>query len=1220
MRLFKQHYGVKGLFKPLTFAVLTVSIGLALSFLVLHTYQGFAGTRESKTHSTGGRDGNSVFFLNDRARAITGAAAVGAPGFIVPEGLTGEGQIVAVADSGLDTGRLEDIHPDLQSVPGKMPKVVMLKSWTGRENPDDPDGHGTHMAATIAGTGAASGGQFKGVAPGASIYFQAILDADGKPAPPANLADLFWPAYAAGARVHVDGWGGGSNTYGEVSAQVDDFMRENPDFLIVFGAGNSGPFSGTITSEANSKNALVVGASELPRPAFVPSSDDSASIAEFSSRGPAGDGRIKPELLAPASAVVSARSSLIDGNMPGYPEYTRMQGTSMAAAIAGGSTALLREYLKKESGMQVISAAFLKATLINGARPLPGGPSKDGYGIIDIAGTIIALKEGTFRTADEWAGLAHGAELSYTFQVTDTTAPFKATLVWTDPPAAAGSPQTLVNDLDLIVQTPDGRVYYGNHFLGPNSPDRKNNVEQVYLPSPVAGEYTVRVVGSAVKRNTVSGSPKALQDFALVWGQVPARGVVSKVNNGMVSLEQGGSFNLSDLPVVNLIDDQVTVFDEAHLFPGASVYRTPKKVYFTIRLWRETAARVIRSAEGFIFTENNPALRTGGYSLANDQEVLVNGKTGTPAGLPPGVEVLAVVNPFDQKVRQVRVSYVEREGVVAAVRVENGEKKLWLEGSGYPYTIAPDAVYSFDDSYLDSRREDLPFGAGAMAGLAEVLPGMPVHIRIAPSSGLVEYLAVKRWVVLGTVSEITAAGKEVHLQGGAAYRLLPGAPVEKDGADATLGAVSPGDHVVLIVLPDSGEAIKLVAYSNVEYGKAVDFTRKNRTFYYLGDDGSYHAVKLPGEAIVYRWGSAAGEEAIAPGSRVRVTLDPAGEEVSRLDIAETFFSEDVFSGYDAAGRILAAGEGRIYLAADTTRYSKNGFPVQPEDLRAGERVKVEYATAAGGDILVSVNALVAVPAPELTVSILSLPGKQVLTGRTGADCKVYLWDKNGLNESIDVDLSGRFRLSLPGGNEQGYSLTLVAVDRRTGGVAGRTVTLPGGTRNNGIAEIVAAVTGLDAGTEPDAVALTRAQIAEVLSRFFSWPRSGGQALAFKDAGDIPPSYRAAVTEASLRGIFRGYPEGYFLPGRGLTRAEAAVVLAAVIRDLGLQLPQPAALHYPDSGNIPAWALQAAGELTVAGILAGRTDGTFCPDELFTACDLTAALTGLQNYCLKQLTS
>ncbi|MEW6425637.1 MAG: S8 family serine peptidase, partial [Bacillota bacterium] len=118
-------------------------------------------------------EATEVTFLNDRAASVIGAMPLAAPGFVRPEGLTGAGQVVAIADSGLGNGRMDDPHPDLKSRPGQMPKVIMLKSWAGRETADDPDGHGTHLAATVAGTGAASDGQFAGVAPGASIYFQA---------------------------------------------------------------------------------------------------------------------------------------------------------------------------------------------------------------------------------------------------------------------------------------------------------------------------------------------------------------------------------------------------------------------------------------------------------------------------------------------------------------------------------------------------------------------------------------------------------------------------------------------------------------------------------------------------------------------------------------------------------------------------------------------------------------------------------------------------------------------------------------------------------------------------------------------------------------------------------------------------------------------------------------------------------------------------------------
>ncbi|BAF60979.1 hypothetical serine protease [Pelotomaculum thermopropionicum SI] len=1098
-----------------------------------------------------------VSFLNDRAADITGAAAVNAPGFVVPGGLTGEGQIVAVADSGLDAGRLDDIHPDLQNEPGKMPKVVLLKSWAGRDVPDDPDGHGTHMAATIAGTGAASGGKFRGMAPGASIYFQAILNKDGEPEPPENLKDLFWPAYSAGARVHVDGWGGGPDAYLEPAAQVDDFVRSYPDFLVVFGAGNGGPSPRSITAEANSKNVLTVGASVLPRPAFAPGGVDAGAVAEFSSRGPAGDGRIKPELFAPASAVISARSRLVEGNLPGYPEYTRLQGTSMAAAVAGGTAALLREYFKKYMELPTPSAALVKAALINGARPLNGGPSKDGFGIIDLAGTVIALKDGTFKTADEWAGVPQGGEIYYTFYIEDPSAPFKATLAWTDPAAAPGGAQTLVNDLDLIVQTPDGRTYYGNHFLGKNAPDRINNVEQVYLPAPVPGKYTVRVAGAAVRRNVLGGSPVPVQDYALVWGQAPAVDMVESSNGQTVELAGGGTVNPAEVPVTNLVNGAVVPADAGRIFPGAAVYLTlpagngghelpqekepaqgdgdskerlppaaagRQRAYLAARLWRAAGVKALEMDGETVFMEINPAARLGGYALAADAgEILLNKSPVPPAGLPPGFEVSAVVNPLDQKIRRVQAGCIEREGVVLATGYEKGEKKLYLAGGGV-YRVSPGAVYSYEDSYASVDAEDMPFGTGALEELEEVLPGMPVLLRLAPSTGEVQYLAVKRLVALGTVKEIDASGGAIKMEGGAAYRIFPGAPVKKDRKAAALDAVKPGDQVAAVLLPDTGEAIGLVAYSRVFCGKAIEFSKKGMTLYLLDNTGLYRSLYLPPDAVIYRWGVKTTAEALAAGSLVRVTTDPAAKEVWRLDVADTLVDKGVLAAYDAAAGTVTTGEGRQYRLSNLSRFYKNGCPVLPEHLRPGEQVEIEYAAAPppAGSVLVSLSSTTAAGAPQLLFSAVPLPGEMVVTGRTGTNADILVWARGEIRQKAAVDEAGKFNFTFrPDDEGKEYGFTLVAVDRRTGGVAGREVTrVAAGVRGGRSVAVLDAVSKAvrrisedvlpdraGAGYLPEAP-LARASAVEALAGLFNWPETSGWPLAFKDAEDIPrPSAR-----------------------------------------------------------------------------------------------------------------
>jgi len=511
---------------------------------------------------------SGVSFLNDRSAGIIGAA-VGARGLVSAAGLTGQGQIIGLADSGLDSGRMDDLHPDLQSIPGRMPRVAFLRSWTDRAVPDDPVGHGTHMAAALVGSGEASNGQFQGIAPNASLYFQALLDSKGQLSPPADLNTLFYPAYAAGVRIHVDGWGGGSNAYGSEAAQIDAFVRRYPDFLPVFGAGNSGPGKGTLTAEANSKNALVVGAAQSPRPAFGDQCQGGGEVASFSSRGPAADGRIKPDLVVPGSAVISACSRLTESNFAANPAYTRLGGTSMSAAAAGGALALLREYLVNELRLAAPSAALMKAALINGASPVKTAcgeaesPQAAGFGQLDLAQTVLALKEGRFRLADNKEGIATGETREYTFTVKSSESPVKVTLAWTDPAApagaAAGGGNALVNDLDLVVESPDGKRWAGNHFLGanPDSPDRLNNVEQVCLPQPVPGVYRVtvkaakvtqpatgRAAGSYAASGAYSYGGDLRQDFALVYGQTLGSGTLRSVSSagaGSGGASGGGS-------------------------------------------------------------------------------------------------------------------------------------------------------------------------------------------------------------------------------------------------------------------------------------------------------------------------------------------------------------------------------------------------------------------------------------------------------------------------------------------------------------------------------------------------------------------------------------------------------------------------------------------------------------------------------------------------------
>ena len=151
--------------------------------------------------------------------------------------------------------------------------------WDATGDHSDPDGHGTHVAGSVAGDGSASSGGIKGMAPAAGIFFQSILDANGKLGGlPWELNDLFDEAYQSGVRIHNNSWGSSTaSRYMFTSIEVDEFVAAHRDMTIVIAAGNEGtakqPFSAqpgfvdwlSIGSPATAKNAVTVGACQTDR-------------------------------------------------------------------------------------------------------------------------------------------------------------------------------------------------------------------------------------------------------------------------------------------------------------------------------------------------------------------------------------------------------------------------------------------------------------------------------------------------------------------------------------------------------------------------------------------------------------------------------------------------------------------------------------------------------------------------------------------------------------------------------------------------------------------------------------------------------------------------------------------------------------------------------------------------------------------------------------------
>jgi serine protease AprX len=488
--------------------------------------------------------------LNNVARMLLGIDRQSGPSRTTDLPQTGQGQIVAVADTGLD-----DKHPDFQ---GRIAGIVAV----GRTNDySDPNGHGTHVAGSVLGDGAASGGVIRGTAPKAKLFFQSLLSADGGLGLPLSLGDLFEEAYQAGARIHNNSWGSATRSmYTINSIEVDEFVAKRRDMLIVIAAGNEGQAASclhsqpgyvdwlSIGSPASCKNALTVGASRSSRtsggyatltygqawpdgfpnpPASTETvSGNSEGVAAFSSRGPCDDRRIKPDIVAPGTDIASTKSSRAPlrnfwGPYPNNSMYAFMGGTSMAAPLVAGCATLVREYYTGNRNHEP-SAALLKATLINSTKWLtgtdavadhPNAPNyHQGFGCIWMPWAIpnSSMPNLKLEFLDTWKDpdrhfVRTGQRFRFQFSISGGNW-VRICLAYTDIAARA-----LQNNLDLFVQhMQSGKKWVGNADLpsGLKIPDPDNNVEVVRLENPPTGDYLVQI--------SASNLLQAGQDFALV--------------------------------------------------------------------------------------------------------------------------------------------------------------------------------------------------------------------------------------------------------------------------------------------------------------------------------------------------------------------------------------------------------------------------------------------------------------------------------------------------------------------------------------------------------------------------------------------------------------------------------------------------------------------------------------------------------------------------------
>jgi serine protease AprX len=481
-------------------------------------------------------------------------------------------EIIGICDTGFDVGTTNPVHPDFA---GRVKSVVSypispdFSQYIRNAGNDDgaadlDSGHGTHVAGSVLGDGAASaalGGQapVRGIAHKARLVFQSIEQALDWRNPadlqrygryllagiPTDISTIFQDAYSKRARIHSNSWGGGEpGAYDSQCRQLDEFVWNHPTMCILFSAGNDGTDSdgngqinlGSVTSPGTAKNCITVGATENLRHAFdnetygawwpsdyparpyknAAMGDDPDQVVAFSSRGPTADGRVKPEVVAPGTWILSTKSTMLSTTANGWrrfpqsAKYFYMGGTSMATPLTAGAVAAIRQYVRRECRIASPSAALMKAVVIVGAARLPNTApagavvdNHQGFGRVDLS-RVVKAPAGTKLWLRQNETVITGEGRRRTITVKTAGSPLRIVLAYSDYPGA-----TLVNNLNLIVTTPDGTTLVGNQPAGGAlTLDTANNVEVVQVANATAGSWAIEVVGSNV--------PRGPQPYALV--------------------------------------------------------------------------------------------------------------------------------------------------------------------------------------------------------------------------------------------------------------------------------------------------------------------------------------------------------------------------------------------------------------------------------------------------------------------------------------------------------------------------------------------------------------------------------------------------------------------------------------------------------------------------------------------------------------------------------
>ena len=478
-------------------------------------------------------------------------------------GIHGENQLVGILDGRPNPNHCSFNDPEGDPFGDDHRKIQAYNTSVGS------DFHGTHVTGTVLGDNGIDNNT-RGVAYMARLVFNSI--------PSFSFSALnarLTLHYGQGAAIPTNSWGDdGTTAYTGMARSIDTFSYNNDDNLVIFAVTNTN----SLKTPENAKNCLAVGASQ-----------DANNQDAFCSggQGPTADGRRKPEIYAPGCNTQSASSSTACGT-------TGLTGTSMAAPAIAATAALTRQYFEDgyyPSGMPETddgftpSGALLKATLLNSATDMTGisgyPSNREGWGRVLLDNALFfdgdsskIIVRDVRNTGNE--AMATGDEFELPITVNSISEPLKITLVWHDAPASPNASFTPVNNLDLEFVFPGGQIMLGNNITNgisefDGSPDTLNNVEMVMLPATGAGDYIVRIKGTAVNQGpqgyalvitgdvseTIAGCNAA--DLAEPFGQLnffDISAFLSAFNAGdsAADINGDGSFNFFD------ISEYLTIF------------------------------------------------------------------------------------------------------------------------------------------------------------------------------------------------------------------------------------------------------------------------------------------------------------------------------------------------------------------------------------------------------------------------------------------------------------------------------------------------------------------------------------------------------------------------------------------------------------------------------------------------------------------------------------